>query len=66
MCLTGNRTHDLSSEVTGADVNFEHQSYHCATLTAEGSENVMVTVKGRKLRMGSPPVKDQLPILPEI
>jgi hypothetical protein len=23
-----------TSEVTGADVNFEHQSYHCATLTA--------------------------------
>jgi hypothetical protein len=25
-----------TSEVTGADVSFEHRSYHCATLTAEG------------------------------
>jgi hypothetical protein len=23
----------MTSDVTGADVNFEHRSYHCATLT---------------------------------
>jgi hypothetical protein len=27
------RIEPTTSEVTGADVNFEHRSYHCATLT---------------------------------
>jgi hypothetical protein len=25
----------MTSEVTGADVNFKHRSYHCTTLTAQ-------------------------------
>jgi hypothetical protein len=39
MGLTGNRTHDLRG-ATGADVKFEHRSYHCATLTADSGRMV--------------------------
>jgi hypothetical protein len=35
------------------------------SIQVEGSENATANVKGRELRMGSRPVKDQLPILPE-
>jgi hypothetical protein len=42
-----------TSEVTGADVNFEHRSYHCATLTAQIANGSSLTALSF-----SPPCQD--------
>jgi hypothetical protein len=48
-----------TSEVTGADVNFEHRSYHCATLTALSPhhnywQKAVAISHGSEFLMGSP------------
>jgi hypothetical protein len=33
----------MTSDLTGADVNFEHRSYHCTTLTAHLFQGTIIT-----------------------
>jgi hypothetical protein len=42
--LVGPGIEPTTSEVTGADVNFEHRSYHCATLTPHCTDDVTLFV----------------------